>query len=224
MRTKRVIVGEDTLGEVVRLSVRSRSASYLAWAWSVVAIGWLYAAPSTAQVLEIDDQGAVRRYDGPTQFLGDGAPVPLTAGAAGRPSKTENMQAAPVKRLLEASARRAQISPDLLTAVARRESGLNPQARSAKGAVGVMQLMPATARDLSVDPSDPAANIEGGSRYLKTLLARYDGDIIKALAAYNAGMGAVDRHGGVPPFRETQAYVDAILEHMAQAVAPRRKP
>lgn len=131
---------------------------------------------------------------------------------------------APVKRLLEDAAQRSQISPDLLTAVARRESGLNPQARSAKGALGVMQLMPGTAKDLAVDPLDPAANVDGGTRYLKTLLARYDGDVIKALAAYNAGMGAVDRHGGVPPFPETKAYVDAILEHMAQAVAPRRKP
>lgn len=138
--------------------------------------------------------------------------------AAKRPST------APVNRLLKDSAQRSQISPELVTAVARRESGLNSQARSSKGAVGVMQLMPSTAKDLAVDPYDPAANVDGGTRYLKTLLARYDGDVIKALAAYNAGMGAVDRHGGVPPFRETQAYVDAILEHMAQAVAPRRKP
>ncbi|AAK24387.1 lytic transglycosylase domain-containing protein [Caulobacter vibrioides] len=217
---------EDTLGELVRRSVRSRSAPGLAWACGVAAIGLLCAARGHAQVLEIDDQGAVRRFDGPTQFLGDGPPVPLQAASRAERHRmgSDRTPTAPVKRLLEDAAQRSQISPDLLTAVARRESGLNPQARSAKGALGVMQLMPGTAKDLAVDPLDPAANVDGGTRYLKTLLARYDGDVIKALAAYNAGMGAVDRHGGVPPFPETKAYVDAILEHMAQAVAPRRKP
>lgn len=183
----------------------------------------LFAGRASAQVLEIDDQGVVRHHDGPAQFLGDGVSRPLTATPTplqGRPRTAT----APIRRLLESSAQRSSLSPDLLTAVARRESGLNPKARSTKGAVGVMQLMPSTARDLSVDPTDPAANIDGGARYLKALLARYDGDVIKALAAYNAGMGAVDRHGGTPPFRETQAYVAAILEQMAEAVSPRPKP
>lgn len=217
---------EDKLGEPVRLSDRSRTALCLAWACGVAAIGLLWAAPSQAQILEIDEQGAVRRYEGPTQFLGDGPPLPLQRAARAPSARmaAKRPSTAPVNRLLKDSAQRLQISPELVTAVARRESGLNPQARSSKGALGVMQLMPSTAKDLAVDPYDPAANVEGGTRYLKTLLARYDGDVIKALAAYNAGMGAVDRHGGVPPFRETQAYVDAILEHMAQAVAPRRKP
>ena len=183
----------------------------------------LFAAQASAQVLEIDDQGVVRRHDGPAQFLGDGVAHPLTAAPATPPSRPRPTTA-PIRRLLESSAQRSSLSPDLLTVVARRESGLNPKARSIKGAVGVMQLMPGTAKDLSVDPTDPAANIDGGARYLKTLLARYDGDVIKALAAYNAGMGAVDRHGGTPPFRETQAYVAAILEQMAEAVAPRPKP
>lgn len=183
----------------------------------------LFAAQASAQVLEIDDQGVVRRHDGPAQFLGDGVSRPLTATPTPPPGRSRTATA-PIRRLLESSAQRSSLSPDLLTAVARRESGLNPKARSTKGAVGVMQLMPGTARDLSVDPTDPAANIDGGARYLKALLARYDGDVVKALAAYNAGMGAVDRHGGTPPFRETQAYVAAILEQMAEAVAPRAKP
>lgn len=217
---------EDTLGELVRRSVGSRSAPSLAWACGLAAVGLLCAAQGHAQVLEIDEQGAVRRFEGPAQFLGDGPPVPLQAASRTAPHRmgSDRRPTDSVKRLLEHAAQRSQISPDLVTAVARRESGLNPQARSAKGALGVMQLMPGTAKDLAVDPLDTTANVDGGTRYLKALLTRYDGDVIKALAAYNAGMGAVDRHGGVPPFRETQAYVDAILEHMAQAVAPRRKP
>ena len=99
-----------------------------------------------------------------------------------------------------------------MRAVVGVESGFQPQAVSPKGAQGLMQLMPATARDLGVaDPFDPAANLDGGSRYLSSLVARYDGDLTKALAAYNAGMGAVARHGGVPPYTETRNYVRKVL-------------
>jgi soluble lytic murein transglycosylase-like protein len=92
------------------------------------------------------------------------------------------------------------------------ESGFEPQAVSSKGAQGLMQLMPATARDLGItDPFDPAANLDGGSRYLSALVARYEGDLPKVLAAYNAGMGAVARHGGVPPYAETLRYVQRVL-------------
>ena len=98
--------------------------------------------------------------------------------------------------------------------MAWRESGFNPDAVSPKGARGVMQLMPATARALGVDPSDPAANIDGGADYLSRLLRRFDGDLSKALAAYNAGPETVDRYGGVPPYAETAAYVGAILRRL----------
>ncbi len=116
------------------------------------------------------------------------------------------------ERLVAEAARRHGLDPALVMAVVGVESGFQPQAVSPKGAQGLMQLMPATARDLGVaDPFDPAANLDGGSRYLSSLVARYDGDVTKALAAYNAGMGAVARHGGVPPYAETRRYVRRVL-------------
>jgi len=109
-------------------------------------------------------------------------------------------------------ARKHGIDPALVLAVASVESGFKPTAVSRKGAQGLMQLMPATAKALGVeDAFDPATNLDGGSRYLAELLTLYGGDLTKALAAYNAGPGAVSRHRGVPPYRETRAYVKKVL-------------
>jgi soluble lytic murein transglycosylase-like protein len=123
-------------------------------------------------------------------------------------------------QMVEAAARRHGLDPELVRAVVAVESGFRPDAVSPKGAQGLMQLMPATARALGVtDPFDPAANIDGGTRYLRILVTRYGGDLRRALAAYNAGEGAVARHGGVPPYPETLAYVRRVLQR-AQADAP----
>lgn len=109
-----------------------------------------------------------------------------------------------------AAARRHGVPEDLFLRLIRQESGWNPRAVSRKGALGLAQLMPGTARLLGVDPLDPIANLDGGARYLAQQYRRF-GSWRLALAAYNAGPGAVERHGGVPPFRETQGYVVAIL-------------
>lgn len=108
------------------------------------------------------------------------------------------------------AARRHGIPEDLFLRLVQQESGWNPRAVSHKGAIGLAQLMPDTARLLGVDPEDPQQNLDGGARYLSEQFRAF-GDWRLALAAYNAGPGAVKEHGGVPPFRETQDYVRAIL-------------
>ncbi len=105
-----------------------------------------------------------------------------------------------------------QLDPDLIASVIHAESGFNPHAVSRKGAQGLMQLMPHTASNLGVtDPFDPATNVEGGSKYLRELFDRYNSNLVKALAAYNAGPQRVEQYNGVPPYRETQAYVARIV-------------
>jgi soluble lytic murein transglycosylase-like protein len=114
--------------------------------------------------------------------------------------------------LVQEHSAKQQLRPDLVRAVIQVESGFNPHARSPKGAMGLMQLMPGTARDLGVrNAYDPGENIRGGTTYLRQLLDRFEGDEQLALAAYNAGPMAVDRYGRrVPPFRETRDYVRKI--------------
>ena len=114
--------------------------------------------------------------------------------------------------LIAAAAKKYGVPEKLLHSVIKAESGYRADAVSPKGAVGLMQLMPATARAYGVDARDPAQNVEAGTRYLTELLLKYDGGLYHALAAYNAGPGAVEKYKGVPPYRETQDYIRRILQ------------
>ena len=188
-----------------------------AWTWKVV--GALVAlsasaAPVHAQVMEIADDGSVITHSGPAQYTDAGAkpigarPAPVTSAGRAAPPK--------VARAIAASAARHGVSPALVEAVAWQESRFQQAAVSPKGARGVMQLMPTTARELSADAFDMASNIDGGAAYLARMLRMFGGDTSRALAAYNAGPGAVARFGGVPPYAETRTYVQNILAHLSR--------
>ncbi len=123
------------------------------------------------------------------------------------------------REMVQATVAKHQLPKELVSlvnSVIRQESGFHANAISPKGAVGLMQLMPGTARQLGVDPRDPAQNIEGGTQYLTELLTKYQGEqdqVIRALAAYNAGPAAVDKYKGVPPYRETRDYVRRVVRN-----------
>ncbi|MBV8553017.1 MAG: lytic transglycosylase domain-containing protein [Acidobacteriaceae bacterium] len=130
-----------------------------------------------------------------------------------KPSVQPSAALAAIKtdELLSQAADQQGLYRDFVLSVAKVESGLHPQAVSRKGALGLMQLMPETAETLGVDPLNASQNAVGGAKYLRSLLIRYHGDSVLALAAYNAGPGAVERFHGVPPFQETRSYVIRVL-------------
>ena len=121
------------------------------------------------------------------------------------------------KSLLKKAAEDSGLPSALVESVARVESNFRSDAVSPKGALGIMQLMPETAKKLSADPTDPEQNTQAGARLLRELLLRYDGDVAKALAAYNAGAEAVDRYHGIPPYPETQNYVNQVIRNYVKA-------
>ena len=186
---------------VVRIAVLAAVTAMFAPA---TASAQIYAWRDANGTLVLSD----RELNTPTKIYEvPGAPAYRTTTAA-----EERAVAAPrFDDLVVAHAQRHSLRPELVRAVIQVESGFNPMATSPKGAMGLMQLMPATARALGVrNPYDPEDNIRGGTAYLRQLLDKYDGNEQLALAAYNAGSGAVDRYGNVPPYRETRDYVRRV--------------
>jgi soluble lytic murein transglycosylase-like protein len=151
------------------------------------------------------------------------APPPTPAPAAAvNTTKTQTP-----KDLATQAAKKYLLPDSFVQSVMKAESGFQPDAVSPRGAVGLMQLMPETARELGVDPHDPRQNADGGAQYLRELLARYESDpdqVLLALAAYNAGPGAVERYHGVPPYRETREYILRVLKNWDQTLSAGAAP
>jgi soluble lytic murein transglycosylase-like protein len=173
----------------------------------VTLIGALWLAPAVFADVYVykDKQGVLTFTNVPTHYgfrrvIRDGAP--------------RFSSSASYDDLIRSASDRHNVDADLIRAVIKVESDFDSSARSHKGAMGLMQLMPETARLHNVlDLFDPGANIEGGVRHLKLLMGRYHGNLELSLAAYNAGIKAVERHGGIPPFAETREYVRRVLGH-----------
>jgi soluble lytic murein transglycosylase-like protein len=185
----------------------------------------LFATPAQAQVMDIASDGTVSIRQGAGAATWEvvspasakivdqnGQPiVPAYAYSDVNPPPVPAQFASALKQAATA----ANLSPTLLSALVWQESRWNPAAISPKGAIGLAQLMPGTARDLGVNPADPAANLIGGARYLRYLLDQFGGDVEKALAAYNAGPGRVRSAGGIPAIAETRAYVASIVRRIS---------
>lgn len=149
-------------------------------------------------------------------------PAPVAQSAPATPevpiTETPKPSLTPLE-MADIAADKYGLPRSLVRSVMSAESGLQSNAISPKGAIGLMQLMPGTAEQLGIDPWDPAQNVEGGTRYLRDLLAKYDGGLWYALAAYNAGPGAVEKYKGVPPYRETIRYIGTIQRKMEKSAA-----
>ena len=181
-------------------------------------------AAARADVLEIGAGGATWVSGGPpadapvqlaTESLADVGGLAIPEEAVGFPLAASAALPARYQAAVHALAARFDLSPALIEALVWQESRWRENAVSPVGARGLAQLMPGTAREMGVNPDDPLANLEGGARYLRQQLDRFDGDLEKALAAYNAGPGRVERAGGIPRIRETQTYVAAIMGRLS---------
>lgn len=191
-----------------------------------------FGKPAAAQIGSYVDAGGKLIYtnDGSSEASGNGSgavemrqgkgaksPLEQIRALLGSHTKSGPAVAQPVNpeldQMVQDAAERHDLDPELVKAVISTESGWNSRAISDKGAMGLMQLIPSTAQRFGVgNPFDPAQNIEGGTSYLKTLLDRYNGDLSKSLAAYNAGERAVDQSGGIPAYPETQRYVQKVTK------------
>lgn len=156
-----------------------------------------------------------------SRFVKSGSTTPAQSTSRGA---TPAASPVPLDDIVNTTSQRYRLDPDLVNSVIKAESGFNSRAVSPKGAQGLMQLMPGTASQLGVPNAfDPQANVEGGAKYLRELLERYNFDLVKALAAYNAGPLRVEQFGGVPPYHETRAYVARVVHDFNKKKVAKRK-
>ena len=190
----------------------------MAMASVLVLVALILPVRASADVLEVGPKGATWVAGGPRAET-EVQPWAAEFGSEGLVTQVlDSAGPAAWRALVARIAAKYDISPALLEAVVWQESRWRAEARSPVGARGFTQLMPGTARDLGVDPNDPAANLEGGARYLRQQLDAFGGDVERALAAYNAGPGRVVRAGRVPAIRETQLYVASIMARLSEPV------
>lgn len=197
----------------ITLSTKTISSLLLA---CMMVINWT--APSNADIYRYeDDEGIVHFTDAPTDkrfkvFMRD---LKKDRELRTKLKYARSVNPEEYEHLIKNCADKYGVSPSLVKAVIHAESGYNPNAVSSKGASGLMQLMPATAKSLKVaDRFNPKDNVEGGVKYLRFLLDTFRGDVSLALAAYNAGLSNVAKYGGIPPFNETRTYVNRVLSYM----------
>lgn len=176
-----------------------------------LAAAWFYQA-AQGKERKADTMLKILKVSGKPKRRAD---CPVGTGTGTRFANRSHPASGEVARMVRAMAPKYRLDPNLVLAVVEVESGFNPKALSPKNAQGLMQLIPATAERFGVaDVWDPEQNLRGGMAYLRWLLDRFDGDVKLALAGYNAGEKAVERHGGVPPYEETQSYVKRIMRRL----------
>ncbi len=221
----RVVDDQEEIGTAVASLADARPGDLLAFRSRVspsgrhigiyLGDGQMIHAPRSGRNVEITEvdrtPSAIRRV-----VPAESPPAPVVAGtepAGVRPAWARGASASPYDQLFAAATARYGLPANLLSAVARAESGYRADAVSPAGAVGLMQIMPGTAADLGVDPRDPTQAVDGAARYLRQQLDRF-GEVPLALAAYNAGPGAVSLHGGIPPYAETRTYVSRVMGYL----------
>lgn len=197
-----------------------RAQTCITLAVSAMMLFLLGISPANADIYRYVDANGVVHFTNAPQYTGKPSKQSWSfyrkeIGAAG--SRSSSPQIHSYRDIIRQNARVYRLEEALVKAVIKAESNYNPQSVSNKGAQGLMQLIPETARLMNVgDPFNPAENIRGGSNYLRLMLDQFNGNLDLALAAYNAGPNAVQRHGGIPPYTETRNYVQRVRRYLEQ--------